>query len=202
VSLCQRVSIRKACSGAMAGSACVARERAAAMKAIIGVVAVLVLAGVLFGMLAGGPNETVTKMGQAYYVDVNGGAIFTAVKDAATPLAPPNSTEKTGYGAQIFSCGACVESEMFIGYIEMVSESGAAAIKAIEERGERAVAVDNPEMMIDLQNAQQVSLFSKGGAPDSVNWVSMSSQEGEEVIRSVLDVCSNGGIKPCTPLSK
>lgn len=150
---------------------------AAVMIAVIG----LSLAVALSPQSTPPHTATPPRPGQAFYYDTITGIYFV---DSATLIAPVVSPAgNVAVRAHFFSCGACEESDRFLGYYEKY-------LPEVKKRIEQ-----NPEAYEFFEEAFQGRLYSA----DGVHWVGAESPEGFKVIESLQQRCPAKRLRYCPP---
>lgn len=151
----------------------------------IGAVVVLILSlGTI--ILSQGGRAPVRPV-DVYYYDVGTGDLFQEKNTLIPPISAPSG--KPGVRAYVFACGDCGDdSKRFIGWLEMYTPDA------------KRIMTSPPT---EAENMDAFEVMERGhliSVPGNNEWVSMSSEEGFEIMDSIQNKCGEGAtVSSCFP---
>ncbi len=159
---------------------------AAALMLLIGVT-------MLVNHVAVGPDVVVARPEQAYFFDLQTGALYTAPIDTLSPTDAPSGADN-GVRAIVYTCGTCDEGQQKIGYLQMMSPRGKEIYVHVHELGPDVT----PDLVTQLEQESFVALPPEaGGEPQ---WVNIATPQEDWIMQSYRSACGEKGRpRRCNP---
>jgi hypothetical protein len=176
-----------------------------AVKVGVAVVA-LILAGVVLAVTMRGGTAEPLQSDQQYFLDLGTDTLYAVPAGVEPPQTPPSNHQEAegrpgGVRAYVFTCGACTESEMFVGYIETYTPQTAKAMAELKAKYPDVALEDLPTG--ELQAFSNVAGGKLWASRDlSTGWLPSNTPQAVQLRTEAITKCGGTPVKPCMPTNK
>jgi len=149
------------------------------MASILMAVSAILIVSHVAGRMSEGPESPPE---QAYFFDLETGHLFHG-PTGALPLIDAPSGAGQGALAVVYTCDACEDDQLQIGYIKKLSNRAQAAYTRSTELGAEA-----PSALVEMIDRETYVALPPEGSEEP-RWVSVATSRGQEITQILLSSC-------------